>query len=116
MKTKYGSFTDASVDDLKVKLHKKLFWLLLYKDPNISQKYEHVDFEKYFVTLMKELNALEQMVINGSGELLEVMAMLQVAYHQTESSDFDYHTYRKFILDAHSLLDRVKFKGGDSHD
>ena len=30
MKHLYGYFTDKQMDDYKVKLHKELFWLLIY--------------------------------------------------------------------------------------
>ena len=52
MKTKYGDFAQTEVQDYKTQLHKKIFWLLLYKDPKTAQNYNHVDFDKYFDTLI----------------------------------------------------------------
>ena len=34
MKHLYGYFTDGQMENYKTKLHKDVFWLLLYKDPN----------------------------------------------------------------------------------
>ena len=52
----YGKFSDKQITEFKNKLHKKLFWLLLYKDPKTAQNYKNVDFAKYFVNLMKEID------------------------------------------------------------
>ncbi len=56
----YGKFSDKQITEFKNKLHKKLFWLLLYKDPKTAQNYKNVDFAKYFVNLMKEIDGLNE--------------------------------------------------------
>lgn len=33
MDTIYGHFDDLQIEEYKEKLHKEMFWLLLYKDP-----------------------------------------------------------------------------------
>lgn len=109
--TKYGNFTDTEVSDYKTKLHKKIFWLLIYKDPRTSGQYNYVDFNKYFTTLMKEINGLNTMLLHESSELIELMSILQAAYNETLMEQFNYHQYRKFILDAHSMLDKLNFEG-----
>ena len=48
MKTIYGSFDKDQFERFKTKLHKELFWLLLYKDPKTKEQYQNVNFEKYF--------------------------------------------------------------------
>lgn len=111
MQTKYGCFSDTEVAEYRKKLHNKMFWLLLYKDPKTAQQYAYVDFEKYFNTLMKEINGLNSMLSCQSFGLIELMSILQAAYNETLLDDFNYHQYRKFILDAHALLDKIDFKG-----
>lgn len=109
MTTKYGTFADASASDYKTKLHKKMFWLLLYKDPKTADEYKHVDFDEYFTDLMKELKGLESMLVKDPGDLIGLMTMLQAAYNETLKDEFNYRIYRKFVLDAHSALDRLDF-------
>ena len=36
-----------------------------------------------------------------------IMSLLQAALNETRSDDFNYRSYRKLILDAHSLVDKI---------
>lgn len=110
MQTKYGSFTKSETDEYKEKLHKKIFWLLLYKDPKTADQYKHVDFDKYFNSLMKEICGLNCMLVHASSGIIELMSILQAAYNETLADEFNYHQYRKFVLDAHSMLDNIDFQ------
>ena len=59
MKTIYGGyFPEEQFEEYKKKMHKEMFWLLIYKDPKTKDDYLYVDFEKYFTGLMKKLNGL----------------------------------------------------------
>ena len=49
MNTIYGHFDDTQFEEYKEKLHKEMFWLLLYKDPKTKEEFKNVDFEKYFI-------------------------------------------------------------------
>lgn len=111
METLYGCFQSEHLDDYKKKLHSKLYWLLLYKDPETKDQF-NVDFDKYFVNLMKELTGLSEILLNPT-ELLEMMSKLQAAYNETLKHPFEYGIYRKFVLDAHSCIDRLPLDGGD---
>ena len=51
MDTIYGHFDDLQIEEYKEKLHKEMFWLLLYKDPKTKDEFKNVDFEKYFINL-----------------------------------------------------------------
>ena len=106
----YGSFSDMQIEEYKVKLHKELFWLLLYKDPNIKKEYENVNFEKYFVGLMKKLNGFNKL-LGYPVEMVSIMSLLEAAYIETHEPVFDFKTYRKLILDAHSLVDKINVRG-----
>lgn len=111
MDTLYGEFDSEQFAEYKEKLHKKMFWLLLYKDPKTMGEYVGVDFDQYFHTLMKELNGLNDILLRPS-QLIETMTILQAAYNETLAGDFNYQKYRKFILDAHNTLDTIPvFKG-----
>lgn len=111
MKYLYGNFSDAQVAEFKDKLHKKMFWLLLYKDPQTAEQYQNVDFQKYFIKLMKEIDSLNELLCYPK-PIIEICCKLQAAYRETCSECFDYQLYRKFVLDAHNLVDKINSKAG----
>lgn len=109
MKYKYGNYSDEQVENYKKKLHKKMFWLILYKDPQTKSEYPDVDFDRYFKSLMKEINGLNDL-FGRPPEIIEIMALLQAAYTETQRDIFSYSAYRKFVLDAHALVDQINNK------
>lgn len=106
MQHKYGHFEDYQINNYKVKLHKELFWLLLYKDPNTKEKFPNTNYDKYFVGLMKKLDGLNELLMFPT-EMVSIMSLLEAAYIETKKSDFDFKSYRKLILDAHNLVDKM---------
>lgn len=105
--TIYGQFEEEQFSNYKEKLHKKLFWLLLYKDPKEADKYTYVNFEKYYGSLMRELDGLNE-IISYPKEMVEIMALLEAALIESRKEDFDYRVYRKLVLDAHHLVDDLE--------
>ena len=106
MLNKYGYFDDEQIEKYKVILHKELFWLLLYKDPKIKEDYSYVDFEKYFVGLMKKISGLNELLFYPI-EIVTIMSLLEAALIESRKETFDYKIYRKLILDAHSQIDKI---------
>lgn len=106
MDTIYGHFDDLQIEEYKEKLHKEMFWLLLYKDPKTKDEFKNVDFEKYFINLMKKIDGLNALLFYPV-EIVSIMSLLQAAFNESRSDDFDYRSYRKLILDAHSLVDKI---------
>ena len=90
MNTIYGHFDDLQIEEYKEKLHKEMFWLLLYKDPKT----------------MKKIDGLNTLLFYPV-EIVAIMSLLQAALNETRSDDFNYRSYRKLILDAHSLVDKI---------
>lgn len=115
MMHRYGNFPDSQFDQYKKKLHKDLFWLLLYKDPKTSEKFQNVNFDKYFIGLMKKISGLNDLLMNPV-ELIDILSLLQAAYKETSCDTFDFSIYRKLILDAHSLIDKIIESDGDDDD
>ena len=111
METLYGHFNEKQIEEFKVKLHKELFWLLLYKDPKTKEQYTNVNYDKYFTGLMKKIDGLNELLFYPV-EIVSIMSLLQAAYKESKKFIFDYQTYRKLILDAHSLIDRI-YNDGD---
>ena len=106
MRNIYGEFTNEQMGNYKVQLHKELFWLLLYKDPKTKDEYLNVDFDKYFDGLMKRLNGLNSLLFYPT-EIVSLMSTLEAALLESQKPDFDYQAYRKLVLDAHSLVDKI---------
>ena len=65
MDTIYGHFDDLQIEEYKEKLHKEMFWLLLYKDPKTKDEFKNVDFEKYFINLMKKIDGLNTLLFSS---------------------------------------------------
>ena len=58
----YGHFNDKQFEQFKKQLHSKIHWLILYKDPKKENEYPNVDFNKYFTTLMQEIDNAHSLV------------------------------------------------------
>ena len=102
----YGTFDDAQVKGYIEKLHKKVHWLLLYKDPKMAAEYNSVNYDKYYTFLMREMNGCNAL-LRYPVAMVQVMSILEAAYLETKSSKFDFPAYRKLILDAQNLIDNI---------
>lgn len=110
---KYGKFNVTQVDEYKEKLHTKIHWLLLYKDPNVTiDNADGVDFQQYYYLLLKEISGLNSL-LKYPVEVVELLTVLQTARKETYKDPFNFSLFRKFILDAHSIVDRI---GGEQND
>lgn len=103
----YGQFSEEQFDKWITSLHKKIFQLLLYKDPKTCDKYKNVNFDKYYESLVDNLNAMNEL-LSHSEVIVEVITNLEAAFLETKQEDFLYVKYRKYILDAQSLVDKIK--------
>lgn len=102
----YGTFSSEQFNDYKKQLHNKLFWLLLYQDPNTKEDYPLVNIQEYFTSLLLELDGLNQL-LSCPKELVSIMSILEEAKSQCMSEEFNFKVYRKLILDAHQLVDTI---------
>lgn len=102
----YGNFSEQQIKEYKIKMHKEMFWLLLYKDPETKDQFKNTNYEKYFIGLMKKLDGLNTLLLCPV-EVVSILSLLQAAYNETKKEEFDYQSYRKLILDAHSLVDKI---------
>lgn len=115
---KYGTFSEEQFDEYKQQLHKKLFWLLIYKDPETKDQFPDVDqsnYEQYFSHVMHEIDGMNS-VFQYPVEICTMINILESALHETQKEDFVYRPYRKLILDAHALIDKIHFKNEESED
>lgn len=100
MQHKYGSFSENQMSDYKKKLHNSIHWLLVYKEND----YKLLD--EYFNTTLLKLNAMNEL-LSYPNDIVSLYETLEAARMVLNSNDFNFKTYRKLILDAHSLIDKL---------
>lgn len=107
MITKYGKIPNHQISSVKTFLQKSIFYLLLYVDPNESFKYPDVDVNDAFENVFHQLLGFNNILLQPP-EILIVMNSLESARILYNSEDFNYSKYRKLILDAGSMIMKVK--------
>lgn len=106
IKYEYGYFEHTQFTEYKKKLHALLYWLLLYKDPNTKEEFKNVDYDRYFDTLMKRIDGFDKLM-NYPKEIVEIDNLLESAFIETKKDNFDFKAYRKLVLDAENLIDKI---------
>lgn len=112
METIYGHFDDKQFETYKEQLHRELFWLLLYKDPKTKDDFHNVNLESYVTNLQKKIDGLNE-ILDYPVEIISIMSLIQAALIESRKNDFNYKSYRKLVLDAHSLIDKINYLGDD---
>ena len=102
MTGKYGTISDEQFEKFKKKLHSKVHWLLIYKEKGGCDSYEN-----YFTETMKYFNSLNA-VLGDSVEVLDILVVLQAAFDEVQKKDFDFSVFRKKILEAHSIIEKMR--------
>ena len=75
----YGSFTRNQIADTKAKMRKQIFFLLLIVDPKTADKYDTVDVNAAFESMLVTFGGLNGL-LNYPQEFVEVMALIYAAY------------------------------------
>lgn len=101
MRHLYGNFSAEQIHQQKENLHNSIHWLLLYKE----QKYPHLS--NYIKSLMLRISGLNRL-LNEPAELVTLLSILQAINDMNDSPNCDFKTYRKLVLDAHSITDMIK--------
>ena len=65
----YGNFSEQQIKEYKIKMHKEMFWLLLYKDPETKDQFKNTNYEKYFIGLMKKLDGLYSSILSSRNSI-----------------------------------------------
>lgn len=101
---KYGQFSDKQIQETKEKMRKQIFFLLLIADPKTKQNYKDVDVCVALQNALAIFGGLNDL-LSYPQEFVDVMSLLNAAYQEYIKEDFDWHKYRKLILDAgHAVL------------
>lgn len=103
----YGKFTPFQIAQTKEALHRSIHWLLLYKDPRSCSEFSDIDVDHCFNSIMLRISGLNEL-LGYQPILVSLLSILQAARSENQKENFDFDIYRKLILDAHSLVDRIK--------
>lgn len=104
----YGEFSQQQIAQIKKSLRGSIFFLLLCVDPETSHEYENVDINKSFEGLLLKLGGMNELLMNQP-EIVTTMSLLQAAKIElNKTEDFDFHIYRKLILDAGAEINKLR--------
>lgn len=106
MKYKYGEFSENQIHEIKEKLRKSIFFLLIIQDDNTKEEYD-VDVNDVFKNLLFRLGGLNS-VLGEPVELVNVISYLETAKNEFNKSNFDFKVYRKLIFDAGTEIMKIK--------
>lgn len=103
----YGEFTQNQIAETKKSLRKSIFFLLVCVDKRTAPTDVEIDVNKCFRGLLLKLGGMNELLMTQP-ELVTVMSLLQAAMIEYNSSEFDFRTYKKLILDAGAEVDKLK--------
>lgn len=112
MEHKYGSFTPSQMANYKQDLHRKVHWMLIYKDSKCNQDYLSVDVNQYIISVLIQLNGLNS-ILNYPSSFVTLMSLIEGARLELFKEKFDYKLYRKILLQVHALIDKLPESDGD---
>lgn len=104
---KYGNFSDEQMENVKIKMQKQIYFLLLYVDKNTMNQYKNVDVKLAFANIFNWFDGLNSL-LNEPPELVKVISLLESALIEYSSEDFKFSRYRKLLLDAGNEVLKIK--------
>lgn len=107
MTHKYGSFSQSQIGATKKDIRKQIIFLLSIVDPNLKDKYQHIDVKAAFQSLLDELSGMNDLLFHPP-ELVIVMSLLEAALNEYNSENFNFGRYRKLILDAGAKVNAIR--------
>lgn len=107
MKFKYGEFSNKQISEIKEKMRKKIFFLLLIVDPNTSEEYENIDILATFQNVLNTFGGLNDL-LGYPQEFVDVISLVNAAFIEYKKPNFNWSMYRKFILDAGNAVLKIK--------
>lgn len=101
------NFTENQVFEAKKDMRKKIFFLLLIKDPSNEREYKDIDASKVFDSTVAKITGYNK-ILSYPAELISVIALLEAARLELQKKEFNFRVYRKLILDAGSEVEKIK--------
>lgn len=104
----YGNLSDKQVKDLARQMHNDIHKLLLYMDPNVENKTftDDDEFRRFFRNTLFRFGGMNKL-LQEPNRMPYFLSALQAAFDELEHDPFDFHIYRKLILDAHGYLSEI---------
>lgn len=106
IKHKYGTITEEQLKGYKERLHNRIHWLLIYKDPKCDVEDDDKSFDFQFQDIMREIESLNSLLYYPV-EIVELLILLESARQETLDENYNFWVFRKYILDSHGLIDKL---------
>lgn len=101
MNTKYCSLSEEQRESTIKSIHSNIFWALLYKEQGDARLEKHFDF------LMFKIGGLNSL-LGYPAKMGELLTLLEAARIELQKGDdFNFKLYRKAILDAEMVVDKL---------
>lgn len=95
------SFSEEELKSYFIRLHKRIHWLLVYKEENFPS------LPAYFDYIFYQLKGL-QSLFPDSRNIVELVVLIRAAELESKKKDYDHFMYRKSILDAHGVISEIE--------
>ena len=105
----YGDFIGLQIKEIKEKMRKQIFFLLVIVDPKTAKDYRNIDAGSAIEDVLKTYGSLNNL-LGYPKEFVDVMVLLNAAFleYQKGTEDFNWGLYRKHILDAGAAVLEIK--------
>lgn len=105
----YGDFVGLQIKEIKQKMRKQIFFLLVLVDPKTSGKFKGIDAGSAIEDVLRTYGSLNNL-LGYPKEFVNVMVLLNAAYleYQKGAGEFEWLIYRKNILDAGNAVLSIK--------
>lgn len=105
----YGDFTGLQIREVKQKMRKQIFFLLILVDPKTSGEFKNMDAGSAIEDVLRTYGSLNNL-LGYPKEFVDVMVLLNAAYleYQKGTEEFEWTIYRKHILEAGNAVLAIK--------
>ena len=104
--TKYGEFTITQIVEHKQELHNNVLALLYMKEENCPT------LDNYFSSLLWRLSGYNS-IFGNQTIMVDIMSNLEEARNEAKKETYNHNKYRKLILDAFNMIDKLKESDGE---
>lgn len=102
-----GEFSTSQIASIKKNIRKRIFYLLLYVDPQTCEQYKDVNVVQSIESLLSLLGGMNDLLLQPP-EIVITMSLLISALKEYTSDNYSFQVYRKRILDAGAEFGKIK--------
>lgn len=99
MKYRYGEFTENQIAETKTWLRKKLFFLLCVVDPEMKDRYEHIEPDAAFENVLRFISGFNE-ILGYPKEIVLISSMVAAALREYQRPEYDFAVCKKLLLGA----------------